>query len=206
MPQTFDMKTSTTMLILLAAFCGILTGCDRASPEEKAWRDETFYAPEKMEALLVAGLDPNLESGGTGYQDFILNRAVKYRRLETVRVLLKHGSDPNKTTWGYSKTPLFQSAHDGTMEIAKLLLDSGADVNAVDDSGNNALREAALSNEVEMVTFLLDRGIDALQTNKDGQTMLSIATKHAKPRIVSLIAERVEQGAAGQPATRPLSK
>lgn len=186
------MRKSVTPFFLLVTFCGTFSGCDHASPEEKAWRDETFYDAQKMEALLAAGLDPNLESGGSGYQYFLLNRAVKYRQLETVRVLLKHGADPNKRTWGYNKTPLFQSAYDGTVEIAALLLDSEGDVNAVDDSGNNALREAALSNEIEMVTLLLDRGIDPLQTNKDGQTMHAIAMKHAKPKVVSLISKRVE--------------
>jgi len=176
-----------TLLCALA-----ITGCNKPSMEEIAWEDSTVMDASKMKALLANGLNPNLETAGPGYKDFLLYRACKYRQPNTVRVLLEHGADPNKRTWGFGKTCLFQAAYDGRLDIASLLLDAGADVNAVDDSGNNALREAALNGKIEAAVFLLSKGLSPQQRNKQGLTMLDVVAKYAKPKVAAAINEIVE--------------
>lgn len=55
-------------------------------------------------------------------------------------------------------TPLHEAAAHGRIEIAELLLDYGANINARTASGLTPLHEAVFSNHVEMVRFFLARG------------------------------------------------
>ena len=55
---------------------------------------------------------------------------------------------------------LITAAHEGQLEVARLLLAAGADVNLVVDGDENALIQAAWEGELEMVRLLLDAGAD----------------------------------------------
>lgn len=61
--------------------------------------------------------------------------------------------------------------------IAKRLLDSGSDVNAVDELGFTALMCAAIRGSRESVELLLDAGGDANMTDDDGMTALMWAAR-----------------------------
>lgn len=67
------------------------------------------------------------------------------------------------------------------LEAAKLLLELGADVNAVDANGETAMHAAALKNLPKVVQFLADHGAKAdvwNQKDKNGWTPLMIAQGH----------------------------
>jgi uncharacterized protein len=67
------------------------------------------------------------------------------------------------------------------LEAAQLLLDLGADVNAVDANGETAMHAAALKNLPKVVQFLADHGAKIEiwnQKNKYGWTPLMIAEGH----------------------------
>jgi ankyrin repeat protein len=58
-----------------------------------------------------------------------LQHAVQKHQVESVRVLLEWGADPDAREAGSATTPLFIAAFDEDPTIARLLLDAGADVN-----------------------------------------------------------------------------
>ena len=60
-------------------------------------------------------------------------------------------------------------------EIARLLLDAGASLSAVDHDGMTALHHACRKGDHAMVQLLLDAGSDVLQKSYGGQTPTSIA-------------------------------
>lgn len=162
------------------------------SPEERAWESKTINDPSKMKKVLDEGVSPNLEAG-TVPRRFLLQAATERHRVETVKLLLARGADPDKRTWGFGKTCLFLAAYGKNLELAKALIDGGADVNATDENGNTTLREANGVKSAKMVELLLKNGANPLITNKRGETMLDLAKKYGTPEIVELMENPIER-------------
>jgi ankyrin repeat protein len=74
-------------------------------------------------------------------------------------------SPKHKTT---QKTPLMYAIEKKHNIVAKLFIDKGADLTAVDNSGYSALSWAVMSNNIEMVQYLIDKGADINIVNSDG--------------------------------------
>lgn len=83
--------------------------------------------------------------------------------------------------------PLHTAAYAGQVEIAKLLLDSGAEIEGVDSDGSTALHCAAVSRLPEMVRLLLSRGADVNRRDKNGAYSLSFAASAGDSACVRLI-------------------
>ena len=79
---------------------------------------------------------------------------------EAMEVLIGYGHDVNRTDW-WGRTLLQAEAANGNMDRAKMLLELGADLHAIDVQGHtNALGYAARQGEVEIVKFFLEQGAD----------------------------------------------
>ncbi|BET02602.1 Hypothetical protein NTJ_15422 [Nesidiocoris tenuis] len=83
------------------------------------------------DVLLSSGADP-FARDVDGYTPLML--ACKFARLEAARLLVKFGGLDLKDAAG--RTALHISAAAGELRSAQLLLDSGADADALDDEGN----------------------------------------------------------------------
>jgi ankyrin repeat protein len=77
---------------------------------------------------------------------------------EAVRSLLQSGHHANEAFPLIGTKPLMLAAAYGHVETAKLLLASGADVNASDATGWTALHAGAYKGDAALVTLLLERG------------------------------------------------
>jgi ankyrin repeat protein len=87
-------------------------------------------------------------------------RYYYFKHLEIARLLLENGMNPNHMNWHHT-TLLHDMAHEGDVAKAGLLLDHGADINAVDEEYRSTpLGIAARWGNLEMVKFLLSRGAD----------------------------------------------
>jgi ankyrin repeat protein len=109
--------------------------------------------PDRIDAKDSMGLRP-------------LQYAASWGQIETGKVLLEHGVDPNG---GDGWTPLQYAVGKGYREMVELLLDGGADVNAKcpwDDS--TALHTAVIHKQVPIVRLLIDRGASVDAETKSG--------------------------------------
>ena len=80
--------------------------------------------------------------------------------VHLLRKLLDKGLDPNRPNW-IGRTFLHLAAEKGSVEVAGLLLEEGADLEAVElEHGGTPLAAAARKGEAGMVEFLLERGAD----------------------------------------------
>ena len=86
--------------------------------------------------------------------------AIESGDLEKIKALVEGGAKADTLIeYGEHKiTPLMKACWDGELEIATYLMDQGADVNAVDESGSTPMFEAIKRNRPEFVQLLIDRG------------------------------------------------
>ena len=113
--------------------------------------------------------DPNLE----------LFNAVKANDLAKVKELIKKGGiDLNQRANGL--TPLLRAAIDGSTDIVKVLLEAGADLNAIDlKMKSTAAHKAAYMGRPEVMKLLIKAGIDKnAQGPYNGYTPLHDAIWH----------------------------
>ncbi|MGH9750216.1 MAG: ankyrin repeat domain-containing protein [Candidatus Polarisedimenticolia bacterium] len=95
-------------------------------------------------------------------------------------------------------TPLHLAAFFGHKEVAALLLERGAEVNAVSKStrfarANTPLHAAAANRQVEVATLLLERGADVNARDGHGFTPLALAANGRNDLLVILLLERGAQ-------------
>lgn len=147
-----------------------------------------------------ADLNSRLEKGTSGRGRFTTTGSTPFLMaarncdVPLMKLLLELGADqriPNAD----NSTPLLAAAGVGALgdgdeaagteeeavEAAKLLLDLGADINAVDENGENAMHGAAYQSRWKLVHLLADRGADITvwnRKNKWGWTPLMIAQGH----------------------------
>jgi ankyrin repeat protein len=84
--------------------------------------------------------------------------------------------------------PLHHAARDGRVEIMTLLLDAGADINAVDENRNTACYFAIVYDEFDALKLLVERGANLGVVNSNGRSLLSIVGQNSKTeRFVILL-------------------
>lgn len=84
-------------------------------------------------------------------------------------------------------TPLMKACHLGEVRLAEEIIAGGADLNARNADGNNALWLACVGNSPEAMTLLIEAGIDTDNMNDNGATVLMYAASSGKAWAVELL-------------------
>ena len=97
-----------------------------------------------------------LQHGANFAHTGVLHAATHAGNVEMVRFLLMQGARPNTDVSGLTlpALALHQAAQMGNKEIAEILIQYGADVDAVDAEGKKAIDVARVSGDGEMVSLL----------------------------------------------------
>jgi len=121
-----------------------------------------------------------------------LGLAVFFGHPDTTEALLAAGADVNATTREAMKvTPLQSAAAARQVDIARLLIDHGANVNARQvESGFTPLHEAAANGQVDLASLLLDRGADVNARMNDGRTPLGFALECHQTEMATFLRAR----------------
>jgi ankyrin repeat protein len=119
-----------------------------------------------------------------------LHDAVKADDLQRVQALLEAGAQDLNKVDVFLGTPLHFAASRGSLEITRLLIEAGADVNAegaaVQRKGH-PLHAAALVNRVAVGALLIERGAEVDALNSVGETALIVASLSGHPEMVELL-------------------
>jgi ankyrin repeat protein len=84
-------------------------------------------------------------------------------------------------------TPLHSAAAARATDIVRMLVESGAPVNAKQHGGWTALHAAADNGDEEMIKILLQHGADLLAQNDDGKTPANIAQVKGREKALKLL-------------------
>ena len=108
-----------------------------------------------------------------------------------IRQLLDDGVLVNRAN-NRGETALMHATLRGHLQCMQLLIDRGADVNAIAKGadGRSAVAYACMRSEVETLKLLLDRGGDVNARGDEEMTPLMYACRFCKPACVALLLER----------------
>jgi ankyrin repeat protein len=142
-----------------------------------------------VERLLKAGANPNLArtSGVTPLFD-----AIDVASPELVKLLLSHGANVNAATTKTRITALMWAIGEGQSDLAGMLLDAKADVNAVTTDGFSALTFAARMGDIEIAKRLLAAGLPVNEVGPDRVHALPYAALSGQDAFAIFL---LEQGA-----------
>jgi len=99
-----------------------------------------------------------------------IQAAILSDNLEAVKQHIEAGTDINKKDAMSGSTPLITAVSFGKNEIAKALIDAGADLTPKNNDGATALHVAAFFCRVEIVQMLMDAKADKTSRNNFGAT------------------------------------
>lgn len=121
-----------------------------------------------------------------------LMRAAKKADVEMVRALLTHGANPQVRTKAGTEALMFAAGLGGAgrftafedkqateadfIDAARLCLEGGADINAVNETGQTALHLAVTARSDDFIKFLTERGARVDIKDKQGRTPLDVAS------------------------------
>lgn len=158
-----------TGALTLGILIGVLAACSSAPDTPLAAAGRT----DQVLALLAQGHNPN-EKERHGWTPIM--RAARYGRIDTIRVLLEKGADPNLNDTGINGwTPLMHAIHTRQYQAVRVLLDAAADVNRKTKGGVTALMMAVLDGNPGLVRDLLAKGADPYTEASDGVTAFTVA-------------------------------
>ncbi len=106
----------------------------------------------------------------TNAPEIDIHSAIITENLEVVRQHIDAGTDINKKDPMTGSSPLITAATFGKTDIAKALIDAGADLSVKNNDGSTALHSAAFFCRVEIVQLLIDANVDKDQRNNFGAT------------------------------------
>lgn len=82
---------------------------------------------------------------------------------------------------------LRDAAESGNIDLIRIILDAGVDINEQSKIGTSALMRAVRFNQVECVKFLLANRADPSLADEDGYTALSLATSSNQSESIVLL-------------------
>ncbi len=137
------------------------------SPEDGAVDDITL--PNQMSDHLIAAMERN--------------------DVATVRRLIEAGEDANGIDLEFEMSPLQWAVQYGHVDLVRVMLDRGADIEQWATEGESPLMFAASAGDHTMVQLLLERGADATYRTDKGWDAVDFAAMHGHEGLAALLRE-----------------
>jgi len=137
----------------------------------------SFFAPR------LSCADPDLNK--------TLAEAIKNNDSQQVMDLLKAGADPNISSGADGSTPLMIAAGEGNVKLINMLLDAGADLNAMDKNGDSVLVYAARNGRKYAIDALIEAGAPYAASTRSGQDLSDLASSAGYSHIAKDLDDRV---------------
>jgi uncharacterized protein len=140
----------------------------------------------RLNALLAT--DPTLAKAFSGDGFTALHLAAFFGEPDAVEALLQYAPDVNVVSRNAMKVAVINAAAASrNLEVAKLVLQAGANPDARQQAGYTALHEAAVNNNVELAGVLLSAGADPGVRSDAGLTAADMAREKGHEEIAEML-------------------
>lgn len=163
------------------------------------WGD-AYLNPAKYRGATQKPEDPKTiteQTGVTPERAFVVNPIGSRTPTATI-AMLKSGmiQDVDVTAPGADGTALISAAYGNHLDVVKMLVAKGANVNAEDKENKSTPIFYAVANEnVEMVRFLVDNGARLNRADTHGLPLVARALEVATPDDLRILSYLLERGA-----------
>ena len=143
---------------------------------------------------LLLAAKVNVNARNAYYGRTALHTYNTRREVDVIDMLVQAGIDVNAQCSG-GETALLNAAYNPITEIARRLLELGADVNATSQStGYSALHFAVEYDRHEILIDLLNRGADYTKRTESGRTILHLAACYSGTETLSILSKANLEG------------
>jgi len=144
---------------------------------------------DRIRTLLAADPGQVNAFSADGFQPIGL--AAFFKQPQAAQILLENNADVNSPSHNAQKVPPLNSAcASGSLEIAGMLLEHGADPNLRQEGGFVPLHNAAQNGLAELIELLLDHGAEINLRAASGQTPLGFALEANQAPATDLLRRR----------------
>ncbi|XP_071110075.1 E3 ubiquitin-protein ligase MIB2-like [Haliotis cracherodii] len=189
--------------------------CCVPAPGEKVDADDGGAGDDIVDAVPVLGqmLDGLLENlrslvGGDASVMAMggMTGAIVKGDLDAVKAMVQSTPELLSGPSGSQRlTPLMIACHEGQMQIARFLLESGADLEAKGQMGITALSAAIAGKKEVITTMLIQKGADIHHRHHNGQTTLHLAVHNNLPHVLKVLVKKgVDVNATDNAGDTPL--
>lgn len=166
-----------------------------ADPELDVFEASTLGYVDRLREALEADRDAPSAFSPDGFT--ALHFAAFFGKAEAARMLLEHGASVDVYTRNaFANQPLHAAAAGRHLEVSRVLIAAGADVNATQHGGFTPLHEAAQHGDVEMTELFLSAGADPAAATEAGETPADLAAAAGHADLAARLRE-VGSAAAG---------
>ena len=127
-----------------------------------------------------------VQSGDIDLKSSLIPDAIEENNIEMVKYLISIGQDVNAQIFAdgfWINSPMKVAAQNGNIEIAKLLIDEGANLNSSDDYIYNAIDYG----NYDIAKLLIDNDVFNLNTNTTKEQAIELAKKQKYYEIEKLL-------------------
>jgi ankyrin repeat protein len=154
-----------------------------------------------MDILLQNGANPDdivLTKPNSGSQEWVqraLWECASEGHIKLLEFMLNCGIEVNAFVevpdiFHEKFTLLHRASYCGQVEVVRLIVNRGADINIRDANNNTALHLAAESGRVDIIKLLLDEGMSVNLTNTNDSTPLHVSAKFGHLEATKTLVER----------------
>ncbi len=160
-----------------------LRNAQNAWPLTLAWQRNTPQGDEVAQALRAAGFDP-LHKDSQGWS--MIDKAAASGDVSSLRGWVASGGSPDVRSARRNETLLMLAAAANQTDSIEQLIESGADIHAVDKLGLMAIHLAVNRRAEEALDILLQHGADPLGRSRDGSTPYAVSPLSSAARYAAM--------------------